>query len=224
MLPRPVSGVVFDMDGLLIDTEVVWRDAQLAEAEAQERPLPMSVIHSMIGLPWPQNHDKLRQHFGGEIDVEAYIEATTRRYEAVKLQGVALKAGVVELLDLLDGLGLPRAIATSSGHASVLDHLGPKGLLPRFHAIVAHGDYARGKPHPDPFLKAAQAIGLDPRSCLALEDSHNGVRAAHAAGMMTVMVPDLQPPSDEIESLCVAVMASLHQVRDALMAEARRAP
>ena len=221
-LPRPVVGVVFDMDGLLIDTETAWRDAQMDEARACGHDLPLSVVHSMIGLPWPQNQDKLREHFGTRIDVEAYIEAAGRRYQAVKHRGVALKTGVVELLDLLDALDLPRAIATSSARPVVIDHLGPAGLLPRFHAIVAQGDYARGKPHPDPFLTAAKAIGLSPGDCLALEDSHNGVRSAHAAGMMTVMVPDLLPATAEIGGLCVAVLETLHHVREALIAS--RAP
>jgi beta-phosphoglucomutase-like phosphatase (HAD superfamily) len=78
---------------------------------------------------------------------------------------------------------------------------------------VAHGDYANGKPAPDPFLKAAERLGVAPALCLALEDSHNGVRAASAAGMMTVMVPDLIAPTDEIQRLCTRVVADLHEVR-----------
>lgn len=217
-LPRPVAGVVFDMDGLLIDTETLWRDAQLAEAEVRGLAMPMSVIESMIGLPWPQNHDKLRAHFGTGFDTETYIEATVSRYQTAKHGGVALKAGVVELLDRLDALGLPRAIATSSARMVVVDHLGPLGVLGRFDAVVAHGDYERGKPHPDPFLAAATAIGVEPQGCLALEDSYNGVRAAHGAGMMTVMVPDLLPATDEIGGLCVAVVGTLHAVRALLPA------
>ena len=88
----------------------------------------------------------------------------------------------IELLDLLDDLQLPRAIATSSRHEDARHHLGAHGLHDRFHAIVAHGDYVQGKPNPDPFLKAADRLGVDPALCLALEDSHNGVRAASRAG------------------------------------------
>ena len=217
-LPRPVLGVVFDMDGVLIDSEVVWRDVQLAEAEAQGLDLPLSVIQSMIGLPWQVNRGKLQDHFGPDFDVEAYVQATVRRHDAVCAAGVALKAGVVELLDLLDALGLPRAIATSSDREVVAYRLGTIGLLERFHAVVANEDCARGKPHPEPYLNAARAMGLAPADCLALEDSHNGVRSAHAAGMMTVMVPDLLPPTEEIGGLCVAVAASLHEVRESLAA------
>jgi beta-phosphoglucomutase-like phosphatase (HAD superfamily) len=86
-------------------------------------------------------------------------------------------------------------------------------LVGRFHQIVAHGDYAASKPAPDPFLKAAERLAVDPRLCLALEDSHNGVRSASAAGMMTIMVPDLQEPTEEILKLCVGAASNLHEVR-----------
>jgi HAD superfamily hydrolase (TIGR01509 family) len=216
ILPRPVLGVVFDMDGLLVDTETIWRDAQMAESEARGHPLPLEVVHSLIGLPWEHSQLKLRAYFGEIFDAEEYLEAAIRRVIAIKHEGVALKAGVIEMLDLLDQLKLPRAIATSSTHEIVQEHMGQSGLLPRFHAVMARGDYERAKPNPDPYLRAAEAIGIDPADCLALEDSHMGVRAAHAAGMMTVMVPDLLEATDEMHSLCVAVAETLHDVREAL--------
>jgi beta-phosphoglucomutase-like phosphatase (HAD superfamily) len=129
-----------------------------------------------------------------------------------KLQ-LRVKAGVVELLDFPDGTGLPRAIATSSRHEDVMRHLAARGLLGRFNTIIARGDYPRGKPDPDPFLKAAERLGVDPELCVALEDSHNGVRAASGAGMMTIMVPDLLPPTREMEELCVCIVQDLHEVR-----------
>jgi len=134
--------------------------------------------------------------------------------------GVALKAGVVELLDQLDASGLPRAVCTSSPHQTVESHLGHHDLLRRFDAVIARGDYAQGKPHPDPFLKAAEALGVAPEHCLALEDSHNGVRAAHAAGMMTIMVPDLLHATEEITALCVRIAQDLHEVRGLIAAQA----
>jgi len=169
-LPRPVAGVVFDMDGLLIDTEAVWRDVQLAEAEAQGLDLPLTVVQSLIGLPWQVNRRTLQAHFGAAFDVEAFIQAVVRRHDAVCGAGVAVKAGVVELLDLLDELGLPRAIATSSDREVVAWRLQPCGLFPRFHAVIANEDCLRGKPHPDPYLNAARAMGVEPADCLALEE------------------------------------------------------
>lgn len=222
ILPRPVLGVVFDMDGLLVDTESIWRDAQMAESEARGHPLPLEVLHSLIGLPWEHSQLKLLAHFGERFDAQDYLEAAVRRVVAIKTEGVAVKTGVVEILDLLDHLALPRAIATSSTHEIVHEHLGQSGLLPRFHAVMARGDYEKAKPHPDPYLRAAEAIGVDPASCLALEDSHMGVRAAHAAGMMTVMVPDLLEATDEMHALCVGVADTLHEVHHALRTQAAK--
>ncbi|MDP1962463.1 MAG: HAD family hydrolase, partial [Reyranella sp.] len=86
-------------------------------------------------------------------------------------------------------------------------------LTGRFHQIVASGDYAAGKPAPDPYLKAAERLRVEPQFCLALEDSHNGVRSASAAGMMTIMVPDLLEATAEIRGLCTLVVRDLHAVR-----------
>jgi HAD superfamily hydrolase (TIGR01509 family) len=133
---------------------------------------------------------------------------------------VALKQGVIELLDLLDQRDLPRAIVTSSSHKTVDAYLGSTGILPRFNAVIACGDYGRGKPHPDPFLRAAAALAKHPARCLVLEDSYNGIRAAHAAGMITIMVPDLLDATDEMRELCHAVAKSLHIVRNTLLESA----
>ena len=123
----------------------------------------------------------------------------------------------IELLDTLDDLRLPRAIATSSPPETVQRHLTAHNLVGRFHEIVGHGDYECGKPAPDPFLKAAERLGVEPGLCLALEASHNGVRSACSAGMMTVMVPDLLRPTDEIRELCTFVARDLHEVRNQIL-------
>ena len=212
MLPRPVQAVVFDMDGLLVDTEAVVRDAMTEAARAVELKLPAEVFHRMLGLNHAEGQRILVEHFGPDFAVDRFIGDVRQRMAATLDAGVALKAGVVELLDHLDAAGLPRAIATSSPHHEVDRNLGRRGLTQRFHAVIARGDYARGKPHPDPFLTAAAALGVAPEACLALEDSHNGVRAAHAAGMMTVMVPDLLEATPEMQDLCVRIAETLHDV------------
>jgi len=97
--------------------------------------------------------------------------------------------------------------------SEIVPHLATTGITDRFHAIVANGDYANGKPHPEPCLTAAARLGMAPADCLALEDSHTGVRsAAAAAGMMTVMVPDLLPPTDEMRDLRIHIANDLHEV------------
>ena len=216
MLPRPVEAVIFDMDGLLVDSERVFRDSMMAVSRDFGRELPLEVFLRMVGAPREQNRLVARDHFGDDFDYDGWIAAVSDHAHAVTAVDLALKAGVVELLDHLDTLGMPRAIATSSSHASVTLQLTPHDLLRRFGAIVAAGDYARGKPFPDPFVTAADRLGVTPAHCLALEDSHNGVRAAHAAGMMTIMVPDLLEATGEMRGLCVAIAQTLHDVRGLL--------
>jgi len=149
--------------------------------------------------------------------VDAFQEAWVRHFWVIAETRLELKPGALELLDALDRLRLPRAIATSSSRRTIERHLTAYDLLARFNEIVGHGDYEHGKPAPDPFLKAAERLGVEPRSCLALEDSHNGVRSAAAAGMMTVMVPDLLEPTDEIRKLCTFVARDLHEVRRSVL-------
>lgn len=211
-LPRTPKAVVFDMDGLIFDTESLYRDAMILASRDRGHDMPLPLFLSMIGLPGDSSRLVLTGHFGEAFDVDAFWKASSGHfYEMAKTQ-LCLKAGVIELLDALDEFALPRAIATSSRHQDAEHHLESQNLLGRFHTVVAQGDYARGKPAPDPFLAAAARLGVDPADCLALEDSHNGIRAASAAGMMAIMVPDLLDPTQEIESLCVRIARDLHEV------------
>ena len=109
----------------------------------------------------------------------------------------------------MEAAGLPAALCTSSSHRAVERHLGGTGVLERLQAVVAQGDYARSKPSPDPYLTAAARLGLAAADCLAVEDSPNGLRSAHAAGCVTVMVPDLVHPTDEVRKLCDLVVSDL---------------
>jgi HAD superfamily hydrolase (TIGR01509 family) len=223
MLPRPVHAVVFDMDGLLVDSEAVFRDSMMHVARERGHDLPLEVFLRMVGLPGPSSRAVAIEHFGPDFPIDEFNAAVWDHARVHHDEiGVALKAGVIELLDHLDDAGLPRAVATSSSHMAVEHQLGRSGILERFQAIVAAGDYPRGKPNPDPFLTAASRLGVDPVYCLALEDSHNGVRAAHAAGMMTVMVPDLLAATEEMQERCIAIAESLHDVRHMLTKPAAR--
>lgn len=212
-LPRRPHAVVFDMDGLIFDTETLYREAATAATAALGHDLPEALYLATIGLNGPATRELLLGHFGGGFDFETLWITATENFRRLADTQLCLKAGVVELLDALDAAALPRAIATSSRHESVEHHLAQHGLAHRFPVVVAHGDYARGKPHPDPFLAAAGRLGVAPELCLALEDSHNGVRAAAAAGMMTVMVPDLLAATEEMQNLCIRIAANLHEVR-----------
>lgn len=216
LLPRMPAAVVFDMDGLIFDTESLYQAAFLEAATQGGHDLPVAVIQRTIGVPWATSRLLLLEHMGSGFPVDRYFAQMNGHFERLAATELRVKPGVVELLDLLDDLALPRCIATSSAHTTVAGHLAAHGLTSRFHAVVGHGDYAASKPAPDPFLTAARRLGVDPADCLALEDSHNGVRSASAAGMMTVMVPDLLEPTDEIRALCAGVAHDLHAVADGI--------
>jgi HAD superfamily hydrolase (TIGR01509 family) len=212
-LPCPPVAVVFDMDGLLFDSETLYREAIfLAAAEGGHEVAP-DFFSRTAGLPWAQCRAVLLSHFGEAFPVDEFQANWLRHFWVIAETRLALKPGALELLDTLDRLRLPRAIATSSSHHTVERHLTAHNLMERFHVIVGHGDYEFGKPAPDPFLKAAERLGVEPCRCLALEDSHNGIRSASAAGMMPIMVPDLLEPTDEMRRLCAFVVRDLHEVR-----------
>jgi HAD superfamily hydrolase (TIGR01509 family) len=213
-LPRQASAVIFDMDGLLFNTETLYRDAVVAAAADAGHDLPLPFYLSTIGMSIEATRMAFGERYGDEFDFDGFWTAASAQYEGILKSRLGLKAGVVELLDFLDGTGLPRAIATSSRHEDVQRNLGAQGLRDRFQTIIARGDYVRGKPHPDPFLRAAERLGVEPELCVALEDSYNGVRAASGAGMMTIMVPDLLPPTSEMRELCVGIVQDLHEVHD----------
>jgi HAD superfamily hydrolase (TIGR01509 family) len=218
------AAVVFDMDGLLFDTEALYQEAMMAAATEGGHEASSAIYSRTIGLPWHQSRVLLLAHFGSAFPIDAFMTAWLRHFDAMATTRLSLKPGAVELLDTLDDLRLPRAIATSSAHHTIQHHLTAHDLVGRFHEIVGHGDYAASKPAPEPFLKAAERLGVDPRRCLALEDSHNGVRSASSAGMMTVMVPDLLEPTAEIRELCTFVACDLHAVRHLVLATATEMP
>ena len=211
-LPRRPAAVIFDMDGLLFNTETLSFESAVTAAAHLGHAVEWSLFQTLIGRQWPDIRTRLLASLGGTFDAEAFRTTWVSHYETLLSLRLDIKPGVVEILDVLDRLAIPRAIATSSPRDKVDFKIGSFDITHRFHAIVAQGDYPKGKPEPDPFLTAARRLGVDPAACLALEDSHNGIRSAHAAGMMAVMVPDLLDPTDEIRPFCTAVAHDLHQV------------
>lgn len=216
-LPHMPAAVIFDMDGLIFDTETLYQEAFLAAAVTGDHDLPIDVIQRAVGVPWVQSRVLFLEQMGSDFPIDEYFAQMVGHFEVLAATQLRLKPGVVELLDLLDELDMLRCIATSSAHSTVQSHLSAHGLDDRFHAVIGHGDYVASKPSPDPFLTAAKRLGVDPSLCLALEDSHNGVRSASGAGMMTFMVPDLLSPTPEIRSLCTGVVSDLHAIRKLIL-------
>jgi beta-phosphoglucomutase-like phosphatase (HAD superfamily) len=219
-LPHLPRAVVFDMDGLIFDSETLYQEAIVLAAADGGHRIALEVFNLTVGLPWRESRGLLLAHCGTDFPVDEFHAAWVRHFWVIAETRLELKPGALELLDTLDQLGLPRAIASSSSHQTIERHLRAHGLAVRFDDIVGQGDYESGKPSPDPFLKAAERLRVDPCSCLALEDSHNGVRSASSAGMMTIMVPDLLPPTDEIGGLCTLIARDLFEVRDIILTAA----
>jgi len=147
---------------LLFDTEVLYQEAiQLAAAEGGHE-VAIDVFNRTVGLPWAESRALLLSHFGEAFPVDEFEETWVRHFWAIAETRLELKLGALELLDTLDQFRLPRAITTSSSRRTVERHLTAHNLMGRFAEIVGHGDYEKGKPAPDPFLKAAERLGVEP--------------------------------------------------------------
>lgn len=208
-----IKAVIFDMDGLILDTEKLlvkyWCQA------ANEAGFPMQREHALnirslarkFAIPY------LQGIFGEDFD---YVKIRTRRMELmseyIAEHGIETKPGLAELLEYLKAHNIPAAVATATDYERTEKYLTQVGFFVYFSKIVCATMVESGKPKPDIYLYAAQQLGLDPSECLALEDSPNGVRSASSAGCVTVMVPDLTQPDDELNSLIYAKADSLADV------------
>jgi len=205
MFRKPVKAVLFDMDGLLLDSEAVYIQAMQATARSLDREMSLAFCHSMIGIPRRECNDMIQEHFGEGFDVEEFREIYSANVQRLMADRVPIKPGVVDLLDFLAERGLPCAVATSAGRATAESHLGRAGLLPRFAAVATRDDVERAKPFPDVYLEAARRLDVSPENCIAFEDSNPGLTAAHAAGTMAIMVPDILQPTDEVRAKCLHI-------------------
>ncbi|MGN0650328.1 MAG: HAD family hydrolase [Oscillospiraceae bacterium] len=208
-----IKAVIFDMDGLILDTEKLlvkyWCQA------ANEAGFPMQREHALnirslarkFAIPY------LQGIFGESFD---YVKIRSRRMELmneyISEHGIETKRGLAELLEYLKARGIPAAVATATDYERTEKYLTQAGFFGYFSKIVCAAMVESGKPKPDIYIYAAQQLGLDPSECMALEDSPNGVRSASSAGCITVMVPDLTQPDDELKSLIYAKADSLADV------------
>lgn len=206
---RP-QGVVFDMDGLLLNTESLRMQALDDCARELGVALRTELFTALVGGATPDARKALEAHVRDDLPKDFWT--LYRRFADVRMAAVEPMPGALALLDHLRDREIPCAIATSATRASVERFCGKFELLPRFGAVIAKGDYEKAKPAPDAYIAAAARLGVPPAACLALEDSYNGVRAAVAAGMTTIMAPDVLPATDEMRRLCHAVVTDLHEV------------
>ena len=208
--------VIFDMDGVLFDTETIalrcWGEA----AKTLRLDGWKELYPQCIGITQPKTKALWVEHWGEENAAafgKEILAVYDREYAG---RPVPQKPGAAEILKALDEKGIPLAVASSTPEARVRQHLGEHGFLPRFDAVIGGDRLERSKPAPDIFLLAAEALGAEPARCFVIEDSFNGIRAAHAAQMRPIMVPDMLEPTAEIAGMAEVVAADLFEAMEYL--------
>lgn len=207
------QAVVFDMDGVIFDTERLviefWKEV------AKKHNIP-NVEHTCIqclGTNRVRTREIFLENYGADFPFDPYRAEVTELFNT-HYKGVPLptKPGVRELLSYLQEQNIQVGLASSTAQHLVRDEIGTAGLLPYFQTLVCGDMVEHSKPAPDIFLKACEILNADPTKSIAIEDSFNGIRSAHCAGMTPIMVPDQVQPTDEIRTLAFHVMPSLLDV------------
>ena len=192
MRVQPYAGIVFDLDGTLVDTETFYREAFMAAAACIGITVPEGFHASLVGISTRERTGLLQAAFGPDFPIELFLATYYARRAALLPARIPLLPGAQSLLRRLQ---LPRAVATSASRKTAMSHLRRSGLAAHFEHVLTRDDVGRGKPAPDLFLAAAVRLGLAPHRCLAVEDSANGAMAALAAGMQVALVAAELPPS-----------------------------
>ena len=212
-----VRGVLFDMDGLVLDTEKLYSRFWQEAAQALGYPMTRQQALGMRALNSAAGQRQLCSYFGPDIVYQEVRAVRIQKMDAwIADHGVEAKPGIRELLTYLEEQNVGVALATASPRERIRDYLEPLGLLERFPVICSGSEVAHGKPEPDIFLEAARRLGLAAEACMVLEDSPSGLLAAHRAGCLPVMVPDQDQPDDATLPLLYAKADSLLDVIELL--------
>lgn len=214
-----IKNIVFDMDGVLIDTEAIFMKCWKKLGEQLRLPDVEETAKKCIGITVTQTEALFQETYGKTHPCENYVEAANAIFYAQEAdQGLPEKPGVHELFAFLKEQNFRIALASSTKEAAVRRQMAAVGILADFDAVVCGDMVQRSKPAPDIYLKACELLQVRPEECYAVEDSYNGIRSAHAAGMKAIMIPDLLQPTQEICELTELVLPSLTELKKYLEA------
>jgi HAD superfamily hydrolase (TIGR01509 family) len=207
-----IEAVVFDLDGVLLDTEELWDEARRRLAEERGARWPDDAQRAMMGMSSPEWSRYMREVIGLAEPPEEISAEVVRRLEALYRERLPLLPGALDAAKRI-GARWPLGIASSSNRPLIDLFLELTGTRDLFRATISSEEVARGKPAPDVYLEAARRLGADPESCAAIEDSENGILSASAAGMRVVAIPNrVFRPSDEAVSQADAELGSLDEL------------
>lgn len=211
---RP-EGVVFDVDGVLFDTERLAHGVWLEVSARMGWPQVGQRYLEFVGQNRADLLQAMLEQFGPDFPRETFMEiCSLTLQERMEREGVPVKAGVTEILGFLQAHQIPAALATSTRKERTERRMDMTGLGRYFQTVITGDQVAHSKPNPEIYQIACRRLGVDPAHTLAVEDSPNGIRSASAAGMLVVMIPDLIPPTPELEKLLFRRFDSLLELRD----------
>lgn len=208
---RKVRAIIFDMDGLLLDTERLFLKAYTQAANELGVDLPEALYLQMVGHRADASQAILKAGLPDSAPVQEIIDSARRTYFSLLEKGVPLRPGALAVLEYCNQRQLPLAVATSTHHALATSKLERAGLLDLFVSVISGDQVEMGKPAPDVYLKAADTLSIPPKECLVLEDSPPGIQSAKAANTMAVLIPDLIPVNDDSRRDAAVVFESLVQ-------------
>ena len=217
-----IKAVVFDMDGVIFDSEKLYRKHWMITGEEYNIPeITMRELCNRIAGATKEHNEKLmKSYFGEDFDYNTFRGKTMERMdEDIRQNGLDLKPGVKELFHFLKERGIKIGLATSTIRQRAERNLRNAGILEEFDQIIYGGTVPNGKPAPDIYLKACEELGVAPSEAMGIEDSINGVKSASGAGLYTVMVIDLIEPTEEIRPLANQIYHSLFEIIDLLLGE-----
>ncbi len=206
-----IKAVLLDMDGLMFDTERLSDEVWPGIAKKHGIEVVMDDLNLLRGKSRQTGKIDFLRLFGEDAPYDAIVDEVEELFEVKLSKQVPVKKGLVELLEIARKKNLPVAVASSSKKQLVQSNIKVAGLEEYISVIAAGDEVQNSKPAPDIFLLAAKRLGVEPEKCLVFEDSHNGVRAASAAGCFAVMVPDRQVPNDEMRGLTYKIVDDLLQ-------------